>query len=304
LALSGARDVADGQSIGRVGELWRFPVKSMAGERLDVAEFTEAGTVGDRAYALVDSETGKVVSAKNVRQFAQVLQCRAAFIGTPAPSGPAPPVRITLPDGAEVTNENGEAEGALSALFGREVRLARAAPDDFTIDQHHPDVEGADPSGHRDVTVQQKLGAAFFAQAGMPSPIPPGSFFDLFPMSVITTSTLRWLSQLQPSSRFEPARFRMNIVVSTSGEGPLENAWQGRALAAGPGARLQITMPDPRCVMTTLAQDGLPQDLDVLRTLVAHSSIDVVGRPYPCAGVYAVVTSPGAVRVGEAVDLI
>jgi hypothetical protein len=44
--------------------------------------------------------------------------------------------------------------------FKRNVTLGRAAPDDFTIDQYHPDVEGADPGGNRDTVVAQKLGAA------------------------------------------------------------------------------------------------------------------------------------------------
>ena len=43
--------------IGTVAALWRFPVKSMRGERLEQAEFTERGLVGDRAYALIDAET-------------------------------------------------------------------------------------------------------------------------------------------------------------------------------------------------------------------------------------------------------
>jgi uncharacterized protein YcbX len=296
--------MAGGQSIGVVGELWRFPVKSMAGERLDVADVTGQGIVGDRAYALIDDETGKVVSAKSVRLFPRILHCRAAFAEPPQAGGAMPPVRITLPDGSSASSLDGEADAALSALFGRGVRLARAAPEDFTIDQHHPDVEGADPAGHRDVTVQQKLGAAFFAQAGVPSPVAASAFFDLFPMSVITTSTLRRLSHLQPGSRFEPARFRMNVVVSTSAEGFMENDWPGRSLALGAASRLTITMPDPRCVMTTLDQGDLPQDVEVLKALVTHNRTPVVGALYPCAGVYAVIASPGAVRVGDEVKLI
>ena len=54
--------------------------------------------------------------------------------------------------------------------------------------------------------------------------------------------------------------------------------------------------------MTTLAQNGLPQDTDVLRTLVRHNREQVgdLGQ-YPCAGVYAVIAAPGAVRVGDRV---
>ena len=68
--------------------------------------------------------------------------------------------------------------------------LQRAAPDDFTIDQFHPDIEDLDPEGHRDTVTESKLGSAFFAEAGLPSAVPVGAFFDLFPVSVLTTSTL------------------------------------------------------------------------------------------------------------------
>jgi hypothetical protein len=56
--------------------------------------------------------------------------------------------------------------------------------------------------------------------------------------------------------------------------------------------------------MTTLAQGDLPQDTDVLRTLVRHSTIEVgdLGE-YPCAGVYAVVAAPGTVRTGDRIVL-
>ena len=176
----------------------------------------------------------------------------------------------------------------LSAYFKRNVTLGRAAPDDFTIDQYHPDVEGADPGGNRDTVVASKLGSALFAELGMESPVPVGSFFDVFPVSVLTTSTLAQLDEVRPQSRFDQRRFRMNVIVKTERPGFVENGWVGHKLGLGDGARLNVALLDPRCVMTTLAQDGLPQDTDVLRTLVRHNREQVgdLGQ-YPCAGVYA-----------------
>jgi hypothetical protein len=51
---SAAREepMAKGDIIGSVAGLWRFPVKSMRGERLEQVEITPRGLVGDRAYAL------------------------------------------------------------------------------------------------------------------------------------------------------------------------------------------------------------------------------------------------------------
>jgi uncharacterized protein len=290
------------EAVGAVKALWRFPVKSMRGEQVEAVDVTERGLVGDRAYALVDTETGKVMSGKTPRLGQRLLGCRAAFIEPPVAGHKQPPVRITLPDGTSVSGDAAD-EGALSELFGRHVKLERAAPEDFTIDQYHPDIEDLDPEGHRDTVTESKLGSAFFAEAGLPSAVPVGAFFDLFPVSVLTTSTLDRLNELRPESRFDERRFRMNAIVNTDETGFLENGWTGRELQIGQSVRLGVAIPDPRCVMTTLAQDELPQDREVLRTLAQQNRVEVAGGLYPCAGVYATVESGGTIREGDVMSL-
>ena len=293
-----------GEQVGAVATLSRFPVKSMQGEKLASAELTTNGIVGDRAYALVETETGKVLSGKTPRLGTQVLSCRAEFVEAPEAGAEPPPVRITLPDGTAVTSDARNANATISDFLGREVTLQRSAPENFTIDHYHPDVEGADPTGLRDTTTESRLGAAFFAQAGMASPIPVGSFFDLFPASVLTTSTLARLQSLRPESQFDERRFRMNVVVDTPEDGFVENAWTGRSLQIGDNVRLAVLLSDPRCVMTTLPQDELPKDNEILKALVRHNKIDVVGALYPCAGVYAVVEASGTTHAGDRVSLV
>lgn len=291
--------------VGSVAGIWLFPVKSMRGERLEQGEFTEQGLVGDRAYALIDTETGKVVSAKSVRLYPDLFQCKAEFTEPPQADGEIPPVAITLPDGATARSDSPDIDQVLSRSFGRDVTLTQSAPDDYTIDQYHPDVEDADPRGHRDTVVEQKLGSAFFAEAGAPSPVPESAFFDLFPVSVLTTSTLDQLSKHQPDSNFDERRFRMNVIVDTDEVGFVENDWIDRGIALGDTMQIHVTMPDPRCVMTTLAQDELPRDNEVMRAMVLHNRLQIAdaGR-FPCAGVYAVVQSPGTLRTGDSVSLI
>jgi uncharacterized protein YcbX len=276
----------------------------MLGEQVGEADVTERGLAGDRAYALIDRQTGKVVSAKSTKLFPDMFGCRASFVEPPQAGREPPQVRITLLDGNSVTSASSDADAVLSAFFKRDVTLAPAAPEDFTIDQYHPDIEDLDPAGHRDTVIEQKLGSAFFDQAGMPSPVAVGSFFDLFPVSVLTTSTLDQLNELRPESRFDQRRFRMNLIVGTHSPGFVENEWIGRALAIGDAVQLRITMPDPRCVMTTLPQDDLPKDTEILRTLTRHNRVQVGGAgQFPCAGVYAVVESAGTVRAGDHVTL-
>jgi hypothetical protein len=291
-------------NIGSIAGLWRFPVKSMQGERLTVAELTPAGLVGDRAYALIETDTGKVVSAKSARAYPRLLDCRAEFVVPPQAGAERPPVRITLPDGTTITSDANDCDQILSAYFGRAVRLAQSAPGDFTIDMYQPDIAGAVPADQQDTVVPQKLGAALFTELGMPSPVPAGAFFDLFPLTVLTTSTLARLNELQPETRFDERRFRMNVIVATAETGFVENAWIGHQLLLGDDVRAQVRMPDARCVMTTLGQDDLPPDAGVLRALVAHNRLETSGGgKSPCAGVYAVIVAPGTIRTGDGVRL-
>ncbi len=268
------------------------------------AEVDEGGIVGDRIYALVDVETGKVVTAKSVKQFPDLLQCRATYVEPPRAGGGSTPVRISLPNGTSIVSGSGQTASTLSAHFGRDVKLVQAAPENFTIDQYHPDVADVDSEGRRDTFVEQKLGSALFAQLGMPSPVRVGMLFDMFPISVLTTSTLDRLRELDAETTFDPRRFRMNVVVKTSGAGFIENEWIDRELTIGGTVRLHIAMPDPRCVMTTLAQSDLPRETDVLRTLARHNRLEIgPGVRFPCAGVYAAVTAGGSVAVGDNVAL-
>ena len=71
------------------------------------------------------------------------------------------------------SSDSSDVDSVLSAYFRRDDTLAQAAPDDFTIDQYHPDIEDLDPAGYLDTVVEQKLGSAFFAQADLASPGPP-----------------------------------------------------------------------------------------------------------------------------------
>jgi uncharacterized protein YcbX len=289
-----------GASVGSLAHLWRFPVKSMLGERLDEAVLTPHGILGDRAYALLEAASGKVVSAKNVKAFPDIFACRAAFVTPPQPGRELPAVRITLPDGRSTTSDAAGVDATLSDFFGRGVMLARTAPPDFTIDEYHPDIEKDDLGP----VIEAQLGSALFARIGAPSPVPVGAFFDAFPLSVLTTSTLERLNALRPQTLFDERRFRMNVIVRAERSGFVENDWVNHTLEVGDAVRLRITMPDPRCVMTTLAQGDLPRDIEVLRTLTAHNRIAVVGLgDMPCAGVYAMVVSPGTLRAGDPIRL-
>jgi uncharacterized protein len=292
------------EPVGTVEALWRFPVKSMLGEELDAADLSQRGVVGDRAYALRDKQTGKVASAKHAKLWPDLLKCRASFVAPPRAGSELPSARIDLADGTSVLSDAPDADAVLSRFFGRDVELASAADHGYTIDQYHPDVEDYDPEGHQDEVVEAQLGAAFFNERGLPSAVPEDSFFDLYPVSVLTTSTLDRLGELEPESEFDVRRFRMNVIVGLPERGFVENDWVGHSIAIGEEVRLGVALPDPRCCMPSVEQEDLPRDPKILKALARHNRIDVAGALFPCAGVYAVAESTGTIRKNDRVSLI
>ena len=115
-----------------------------------------------------------------------------------------------------------------------------------------------------------------------------GNFFNFGAIHLVTTGTTRRLTELAPDSRFDPHRFRPNIVVESDDDGFVETAWAGRTLTIG-DVRLTVTFTVPRCVMTTLAQGDLPADPTccVPSRSTTPSTSGASARPYPCVGVYA-----------------
>ncbi len=268
-------------SVGSVVSLWRYPVKSMMGEELNATDVTEHGVLGDRAYALVDTSDGKLVSAKNPRKWPGLFDYRAAFIDPPRVDQDAPPVRITLPDGAMATSGQDDVNRIVSAALGRAVTLETSPPEQPSLEEYWPDIEGLD---HRDTVTNESL--------------PSGAFFDGAAIHLLTTSTLGALRRAHPEGRFEVRRFRPNIVVeSTPGDSDFpENTWIGRTIAIGEQVRISITGPCPRCVMTTLAQGDLPVDRGILRTAAKENEAHV--------GVYAQVVQGGAIKRGDQITLV
>lgn len=260
--------------------LWRYPVKSMLGEELNSTELTRRGLVGDRQFALLDPESGKVAGAKNPRKWGNFLAFRAAYAEPPEAGTALPIVRLTVPDGTVVTSEQQDFDQILSTALGRDVAFAQAPGDNessaATAEEYWPDMEGLE---YRDTVTDWEL--------------PAGTFFDVGVVHLLTTATLDRLRELYPEGRFEVRRFRPNIVIASEGSGFVENDWIGHTITIGDEVRLRINEPCPRCVMTTLPQGDLPKDPGILRAAAQNNEANV--------GVYADVVNGGTIRRGDAV---
>ena len=307
--------------VGKVREVWRYPVKSMAGERLEGSGVGARGLWGDRGWALRDEEAGEIRGAKISPA---LMLCAARYREQPV-CGDAPPhVEITLPDGSRTASDAPDVNERLSTLVGRRVTLwpVRPASDRAHYRRAMPGARLIGLLSRSRSFRRLALGAMrvtgldadlrkdFGREPGEPLPdlsvfssdlfefaSPPGTYFDAFPIHLLTTSSLDAMARLTPESAWDPRRFRPNIVVETGAgvEGLVEAGWAGRSLRVG-GLRLKCEVPTPRCSMTIQAQDGLPKDPRVLRTIVREA-----GQNF---GAYASVAGAGRVAVGDEVELL
>ncbi len=306
--------------IGVIKEIWRYPVKSLAGEEIGSCILTGAGIPGDRGYAFRDGKRGEIASA---RKIPALLQCAARFREEPSP-GLAAAVDITLPDGTTVGSDVAEVHQRCTSAIGHEVELCALRPA-TDLAHYRRATPGAamlarlarlGPVRRMLGTLLPLVGAdrelrADFGRlpdepmpdlSGFPPELfeftsPPGTYFDAFPLHLLTTSTLSAMSRLNPDAAWDVRRFRPNFVVETDPQfdGPVEFDWVERTLALGE-ARIGCAMPTVRCSMPTHAQVGLGKDPSVLRTIVRETDQNL--------GVYADVVAPGRVAVGDPVELL
>ena len=172
-------------------------------------------------------------------------------------------VRITLPDGSIAADD-----AALSGWLGRSVALVRATPTtSATFEIGLADDDGADHDP-----------AAPWVQWNGPV----GTFHD-------STRTQVSIIGAETVGTWDMRRFRPNVVIDGTGE----DEWVGRQLQLG-DAVVDVVKQFDRCVMTTRRQPGgVERDIDVLRTINRERANNL--------GVGALVVTPGAVRVGDAI---
>lgn len=118
---------AAGTVVGRVAEIWRYPVQSMRGEKLTQTLIESTGVPGDREYGVVDPEIGEVVSAaQGKKKWRGLVTLSARLLGGPA-SGQRPPVQIVTPAGETLDGDQSDIDARLSAILEQPVHLAHRA---------------------------------------------------------------------------------------------------------------------------------------------------------------------------------
>ena len=269
--------------------IYRYPVKSMMGETLSEADIGEAGIPGDRGWAVRDEKRGGIRGGKKIPQLMTLT----------AQSGPTAPL-ITAPDGDSASASTEGINEWLSEKLNHPVTLWPLLPAD-QLDHYRrgaPDTED----------FEQELRAVFGRLPEEPLPdltgfeellefeSPPGTYFDAFPISIMSQQSLATMNQLEGESRFDVRRFRPNLLVDipdTNHPFP-EQAWVGKTVSLG-SVQLKIDMTCPRCSMTTHGFDDLPRDTEIMRKLVNHSDGNL--------GIYASVQRRGQISVNDHIEI-
>jgi uncharacterized protein YcbX len=261
--------------LGTVAQCWCYPFKSMQGSSVPSLEIGTHGVAGDRAYALMDSATGRVLSAKAVKALLDAAADEA---------------QVVLPDGTVVALGSPDRDEVLSAWIGRDVTVL-----------HLEQGEVPEPGLAYEMTFDPPDDDAEMYDI----PLPAHGFVDLAPLHLVATSTLEGCRAARPDLDWDVRRFRPNLVVDHDGVTFAEDDWVGSRLAIGGSCVVEVAQPTVRCAMPLRAQpagagggalDRQPELFRAMNELHAAAPNHL--------GAYLDVVVPGHVAVGDPVVLL
>jgi uncharacterized protein YcbX len=211
----------------RVAELWRYPVKSLLGERLDSVTVTPDGFEGDRRFAIYDVDTGFGLTARRVPELL-FASARLREDGS---------AEITLPDGSTAQSDQ-----ALCEWLGRNVTLRSS---DATVTRRY---ENPDDFEHESSSEWTPFDGA------------DGPFHDSARarVSLVSRATIR---------DWDPRRFRSNVLLDGDGDGEDEDELVGSQIELGATRLDVGNQIDRCVMTTRPQAGGIERDLDVLRTI-------------------------------------
>lgn len=223
--------------IGTIKQIWRFAVKSMAGEQLESCSVGMRGIPGDRGWAVRDETANKLATGS---RFAVLMQCSARYREPPV-NGFVPHVDMRFPDGEQIGSDLVDVNARLTELLGKPASLCPLAADNSE-------------------------------QSAIQLNSARGTYFDVAPIHVLTSASLAEMKRLDPAADWDIRRFRPNFFVETEAgiTGLVDAEWGGRTLRIGE-VELLCELPCERCVMTIHAQPDLPKDNSIFRTITKEA---------------------------------
>lgn len=260
-------------TVATVESLWRYPVKSMAGEALAEAFMGFSGFYGDRCYAFKSSAARKGFPYLNANVQPRMLLYRPKF---------------RYPDKALKPPNLFE---AMSIAPG--VTPANAEQEDLRLDVLTPSgtlVSIDDPA------LLEMLGDGLRGENHLALVRSDRALTDCRPISLISLQTIRQIEE-ETGAPIDKRRFRANIYLNlTSGKGFAEDELVGRRLRLGTKAEVAVLERDPRCKLISLDPDTSEHNPAILRKVAqAHEAY---------AGLYCAVLVEGIINEGDSVELI
>lgn len=276
----------------KIKSIWRYPIKSIGGESLTESLLSQHGVLGDRNYALHDGKS--ICSAK---KYAQLMGFSARY--NSEPDGiKTPQVTLEIGDTA-VSSEDPNLEELLSRELGTKITLDKLKPKD-NLEYYRRSTQNQPIEEIRSILGLEE-GEAFpdfseFPDSSLEFSTPPGTFFDAYPILVLTSNSLDRLQQATKGAVIDERRFRPNLVIDADELEAdfIEEQWRDRLLDIG-DAIIKLTLPCPRCVMTTVAFHDLGKAPQIMRALVKENHHKL--------GIYGQVIKPGKIHTGDQVHL-
>ncbi len=289
--------------IGTIKEIWRYPVKSLGGERVPAARIERQGVADDRCWALRDELSGEIVGGRKIPGLMMLTARYTGAADSAFGREISCQVDIELPDGRSIRSDDPYASAILSMHLGRRVALiSRPPPGDKAAYRLAKPMSAAE--------LRYQLGM----KADDPDPdfssfslgllttlsrytTPPGRLYDVYPLHFLTTAALDTMNGHYPEGDFCARRYRPNFVIATDPalDGMIENEWRGRDLRIG-DALIRCNHPTIRCSMPGAAQPGLPKDPKIPLALMQHAGQHL--------GAYATPRNRARIQVGDTVELL
>ncbi|MBA2691614.1 MAG: MOSC domain-containing protein [Rubrobacter sp.] len=257
--------------VGVVGELWRYPVKSMGGEEMEEAFVGYPGVYGDRHFAFKTPARPKGFPYLTGREQEAMLRYRPRF---------RHPEKALAPPNLEAARK-----------LPPGINPIDADDEDMRVDVLTPSgevlaVDDAELARMLDEGVGEGLTLVRSVRA----------MTDCRPVSVISTQTVAQIGE-ELGGELDHRRFRANVYLDfEDGEGFGEDRFVGKSLRVGSEAVVAIIERDPRCKMISLDPDTGEHNPDILRKVAqSHDNL---------AGVYCAVLVEGKVGKGDPIEVI
>lgn len=237
--------------VGHIQEIWRYPVSSTGGERCETVTLHERGIAGDRCFGLFEASTGALATPEKDARWRPALLLSSRTVETGK-------TWLRFPDGDELTVDDQHLPARLSAHFGFGVSLGK-----------YPDMaEELEPR-------LPVIGRAYQAS----------------PLHLLSVASIKQIEDRLASGEADRRRFRPSIFFGSSvSEAFPEDGWIGAILHIG-NIRAIVIEKTKRCGMTLIPQPELPEQPDVLRTILRAN--------HRCLGVYCDVVETGTLHAGD-----